>query len=1332
MDDFLLGASIVLFLASLVLPIVLFFLVYYTRKRLRVVEQSLEQRERELRYLYEQVKAGKPATPAVPQEPLPADSPPEPAVVPDEALDGGPTAPATPADPDPGEATKPPTEPMEPVEPVQPAAPAAPVEPPKPKQPLEQRLATLFTRVGAGALLLGLLYFFKYAVDNEWIGPMGRVLVGTVAGLSILGLAELIRSRTRAAYVHAVIGVGLACLFISAYASSAFYQLVPTEIAFAANAVILLLGAALAWRHRGEAILVLVSIAGFLNPVLLSTGEDRPFALFAYLLVMTSVALLVATHHGFRFAIIVSILGSGILFGGWYERFFDTHDLRGYGDRPPDELLGPYFHLPSRIVPLGAVALFTVQWLGVAFRLRRVDLLPRFVKPVAIAALVLGHAGMTALLFDHPIPLGIVMIVLGAGAVVALRALDGTRYLLVPMLVAFVLVLGLTEKARDWNQIAVVALFGVWTAVYVIAFLRDLSIQHETLSSGQAVRASIAIYAFAILASAMLLPNEKPIVAELALTGAAAALAVIAYRARLPGLTLATLLLTLIPMGVAVYLAREDAGYYSPAALGVAFLWTAAVAAAPMATAVLRKEATRLDLFDLCLSTLAFVALGIAGTSEETPTLRALITATGGAINLAVATHLALSRTQQSWVTVLAALTLGLFAPAVAFGLSGATITVLWAVLALVAALILSQTKDRVWLATLGILALATLTRVFAVDVPHAEHLLSEFVYTQGRRGVLAFPAFFNFRSYAFFGTGFAFLGGAFFLRSQQQKIAAGLSVVAYALLTTVLVVEVRSALLELPPVPPILLDSQEFNVFINSVRAAKAAQHNLLAMASTVVLAAVGTVLLGIGFLAKDAFHRYLGLAVFLGTVGKLVVWDVWNLERIYQVVALTVVGALLLGSGFLYARLRGLFKGTVASVLFLALAGSAEAQTDAPAAEPVPVHVFTHRRAIQGVKEAGDHAVTVDAALYRASTARGLLEDVRIADERGRVIPHVVRFVEPPEIPRYERARMFDPGETPDGTYRATFEVPEGMEHCEIRLILHGPAPYLRRTRIETGDSTDDMQLVAEGALVWALMNSSGSTIRYPRSIAKFARVSLLPDPDAATTRIAGAEIGCDGPRSVPPFQRIPIEVVRVERDEASKRTVVELDAGTEGVPLETIHLEISTPEFVRRTTLAASSYRSVWPQVSHAVLYRYAGANRPANLSLSAGGTTKRYFQLTIEDGDDAPLDISGAHGRARVREIVFRTTQPGAHTLYVGDKDALQPHYDLEEILQRGTPAPARPASLGALEPNPDHGAPKVPDDLPITEKHRTPIGIGLAVVLLLLAAWAVRLIRSGPK
>ena len=34
-------------------------------------------------------------------------------------------------------------------------------------------------------MLIGMAWFLKLAIDNHWIGPLGRVLVGLIAGVGL-------------------------------------------------------------------------------------------------------------------------------------------------------------------------------------------------------------------------------------------------------------------------------------------------------------------------------------------------------------------------------------------------------------------------------------------------------------------------------------------------------------------------------------------------------------------------------------------------------------------------------------------------------------------------------------------------------------------------------------------------------------------------------------------------------------------------------------------------------------------------------------------------------------------------------------------------------------------------------------------------------------------------------------------------------------------------------------------------------------------------------------------------------------------------------------------
>ncbi|MCA9552831.1 MAG: DUF2339 domain-containing protein [Myxococcales bacterium] len=1188
-----------------------------------------------------------------------------------------------------------------------------------------------------------------------------RVLAGVVVGVAMLVGAELLRARTKPGWIHALSGVGLAVLYVAAYASAAWYELVPTEVAFGATTVIMALGGALAWRYRGEAILVLVLVAGFLTPVLLSTGEDRPLALFSYLLLLTSGALFVSAQRGFRVAIGLAVAGVLVMAFGWYDKFFDVHDWRGEhwaGDKPPEELIGGYFGLGTRAVPLLFVALFSTQWFLTAEGLRRLDRLKGWVVPLGTVAAVFLHGAVCALLYDQPLALGIAVLAVGLASVLGMRALDATRWLVIPMAVAFVVLAGLSQEQRGTDQLILLGLLGLWAAVYAVAFIKDALARNPVPSAADALRTQLAILGFAALACLMLLPEERVTETAVAVVAAAAGAAFVAHRARQPVLLLVAQLVTLLGLLAAAGVALEDRALaWHPGLIAMAATWGVVFAAAGLNRAESEdgKPAFAAILVG-ALAPLGALAVGLISTGADAPTLRAILTAAAGAASLGMATAVAgRGPAWADWTSTLAALALGLFAAAVAFGLSGAPVTVLWAILAAIAGTLAARSQASVWLAAFQLLVAATVLRLLAVDVADAAAALRAFEWSRGAEGVLAFPTFFTPRAYALLGTGAAFLVAGVMasrragppkeppsLGAQALRPTGALvMVLGYIALTALAITEVQSALSSLPAAPPMVLDDAEFSVFWETVVAARVDQAATLDVAATVVLGLVGLALLGIGFGVGDPFHRYLGLAFLLLTIGKLVVWDVWKVSRIARVVVLTVIGALLLTSGFLYARLKVLFTKGMSSTtaLFLvALAAGAARAEDTPVGPPVEAYRYQHMAPLEGIGPPGDHRLVVPAPLFDKSKTRPRLEDLRLADAEGRMVPFLVRDV-PPERPTGSvQGRLLDPGLLPDGRFRATFELPTGTEHCEVELDLSGPAPYLRRVTVETGSDPQDFQTVAHGAVIYAV--SAGGAqygrrlVRYPLSAQPYLRVTLGDDPDAQTTRIEGAQVSCRPPPARTPWDEHPLTIVETTRDDAAKSTIITLDAGQDGLPIERIQLQVESPaELVRRAEVAASAYKQAWPVEGSGVLYRVAGEAPSEDLTLSLSPAGKRYFQVTVRDEDNPPLKITGAVGSWRRKELVFRTEAEGPVTVYVGQENDDLPRFDLQDILRRRVGrAELQEARLGPLTANPRYGKPGPERTLPLTEQYRGVIGIAVAVLVLGLGLWAVRLLRRAPE
>jgi len=164
--------------------------------------------------------------------------------------------------------------------PVSLAPPRQAPQPAAPRPSLEARIGGQWlNRIGIIAVLIGLSYFLKLAFENNWIGPGMQVVIGIVAGLAILFWSERFRSKGYPGFAYSLKAVSFGALYLSLWAASQYYHLVPSAVTFFGMVMVTLTATALSLRQNAELLAAFALIGGFLTPVLVSTGENsRCFA----------------------------------------------------------------------------------------------------------------------------------------------------------------------------------------------------------------------------------------------------------------------------------------------------------------------------------------------------------------------------------------------------------------------------------------------------------------------------------------------------------------------------------------------------------------------------------------------------------------------------------------------------------------------------------------------------------------------------------------------------------------------------------------------------------------------------------------------------------------------------------------------------------------------------------------------------------------------------------------------------------------------------------------------------------------------------------------------
>jgi uncharacterized membrane protein len=201
-------------------------------------------------------------------------------------------------------------------------------------------------RIGIIAILIGVAYFLKYAFDSGWIGPGGRVAIGLIAGIAVVVWSESFRRKGSAAFSYSLKAIGIGILYLSLWAASQYFHLVPASVAFVAMILVTASTITLALTQDAEILAVYAMIGGFSTPALVSTGENHEIILFSYVLLLDAAILAMVSFKPWRRIVWGAMLGTATMYLGWAAEYYDL------SERPATVLFASAFFAIFAMVPL--------------------------------------------------------------------------------------------------------------------------------------------------------------------------------------------------------------------------------------------------------------------------------------------------------------------------------------------------------------------------------------------------------------------------------------------------------------------------------------------------------------------------------------------------------------------------------------------------------------------------------------------------------------------------------------------------------------------------------------------------------------------------------------------------------------------------------------------------------------------------------------------------------------------------------------------------------------------------------------------------------------------
>ncbi|MFP3892423.1 DUF2339 domain-containing protein [Exiguobacterium indicum] len=140
----------------------------------------------------------------------------------------------------------------------------------------EQVIATVWLpRIGAIFAALGALFLFSYASVAGLISPPVRIGSGVLIGLLVIALGEYQYEKKRRELGVGLVATGTIVALAALFAGMALYQFYPPSLAFLLELVVVFIAYGLMLWMRSQALLVLVSITGFLLPYLQLSDEPN-------------------------------------------------------------------------------------------------------------------------------------------------------------------------------------------------------------------------------------------------------------------------------------------------------------------------------------------------------------------------------------------------------------------------------------------------------------------------------------------------------------------------------------------------------------------------------------------------------------------------------------------------------------------------------------------------------------------------------------------------------------------------------------------------------------------------------------------------------------------------------------------------------------------------------------------------------------------------------------------------------------------------------------------------------------------------------------------------
>ena len=176
-------------------------------------------------------------------------------------------------------------------------------------------------KVGIIILFFGVAFLLKYVAQRNLISLEFRLAIIATSGLALLVTGWWLRKRALL-YGLTLQGGGVGIIYLTVFASSKLYHLLPIPLTLVMMICLVALTGALAVLQDSKSLAIFGIVGGFMAPVLMSTGSGSHVMLFSYYALLNAGILFIAWFRAWRELNLLGFIFTFVVSAFWGHQYY--------------------------------------------------------------------------------------------------------------------------------------------------------------------------------------------------------------------------------------------------------------------------------------------------------------------------------------------------------------------------------------------------------------------------------------------------------------------------------------------------------------------------------------------------------------------------------------------------------------------------------------------------------------------------------------------------------------------------------------------------------------------------------------------------------------------------------------------------------------------------------------------------------------------------------------------------------------------------------------------------------------------------------------------------